>query len=198
MYMNKTCRKCNETKSIDQFNLAKRNADGYCNHCKVCDRIHRQHYYQLNKDKIRAWSLANPEKFKESKRKYAARPEIIIKRREWKRTADKKYLANPINRVNNNMRGNMYHALKTKKAFRKWESLAGYTLEDLIKHITPLLVNGMTWDNYGEWHIDHIKPKSLFKYQSTDDPQFKECWSLANLQPLWKIDNIKKGNKFIG
>ena len=54
----------------------------------------------------------------------------------------------------------------------------------------------MTWDNYGEWHIDHKKPKSLFDYDSPKDQAFKDCWSLANLQPLWAEDNKNKSNKF--
>ena len=50
----------------------------------------------------------------------------------------------------------------------------------------------MSWDNYGEWHIGHIIPKVFFKYKSTDDIEFKYCWSLDNLQPLWAKDNLRK------
>jgi len=93
----------------------------------------------------------------------------------------------------------MYHALKAKKGFRKWEDLVGYTLQDLINHLTPLFTDSMAWENYGSiWHVDHVTPKSWFKYESTSDPKFKECWSLTNLQPKFKIDNIKKGNRFSG
>ena len=55
----------------------------------------------------------------------------------------------------------------------------------------------MSWDNYGEWHIDHILPDSSFYYVSTEDDEFKKCWALSNLQPLWAIDNLKKSNKII-
>ena len=93
----------------------------------------------------------------------------------------------------------MHHALKAKKDGRKWEDLVGYTLQDLINHIEPLLNKTMTWDNYGStWHIDHITPKSWFKYTGPDDPQFKVCWALNNLQPKLKLDNICKGNRFVG
>lgn len=91
----------------------------------------------------------------------------------------------------------MHHALKAKKAGRKWEILAGYTLQDLINHIEPLLKKTMTWENYGAvWHVDHRMPKSWFKYERTDDPEFRKCWALSNLQPKLKIDNIRKGNRF--
>ena len=53
----------------------------------------------------------------------------------------------------------------------------------------------MSWDNYGEWEIDHIKPINSFYYQSTDDLSFKECWKLENLQPLWKCENKEKANR---
>ena len=53
----------------------------------------------------------------------------------------------------------------------------------------------MTIDNYGLWEIDHIIPRSFFKYRSPRNKQFKKCWALENLQPLWKSENRKKGNK---
>ena len=57
----------------------------------------------------------------------------------------------------------------------------------------------MNWSNHGTyWHIDHIKPKSWFKYESTDDEAFIKCWSLDNLQPLEAQINITKGNRYEG
>lgn len=67
-----------------------------------------------------------------------------------------------------------------------------------MSHLERLFLPGMTWENYGKngWHIDHKMPKNLFSYDTTDDSQFKECWSLSNLQPLWWRDNISKGAKY--
>ena len=54
----------------------------------------------------------------------------------------------------------------------------------------------MTWDNWGKvWEIDHIKPLSSYKYESIEEDSFKECWSLDNLRPLDKLENIRKYNK---
>ena len=53
----------------------------------------------------------------------------------------------------------------------------------------------MTFENYGEWEIDHIKPISLFNLNNENE--LFECFNYTNLQPLWKLDNIKKSNKFI-
>ena len=88
-------------------------------------------------------------------------------------------------------------ALKGKKAGRKWEDLAGYTIEDLIKHLENQFDNKINWSNYGfYWHIDHIKPKSLFSFKTPKDSEFQKCWALNNLQPLEKIANIRKYNHY--
>jgi hypothetical protein len=50
---------------------------------------------------------------------------------------------------------------------------------------------GMSWDNYGQWHIDHIKP--LAKFDLTDRTQFLAACHYTNLQPLWAEDNLSKG-----
>jgi len=56
----------------------------------------------------------------------------------------------------------------------------------------------MTWDNYGTWHIDHIRPDSWFHYDSVNHEDFKKSWMLDNLQPLWAKDNLMKSNNYEG
>jgi len=66
-----------------------------------------------------------------------------------------------------------------------------------MKHIESQFDENMTWENYGSyWHVDHIKPQSLFEFESADDDGFKKCWALENLQPLSAKENWKKGNKY--
>jgi len=85
------------------------------------------------------------------------------------------------------------------KKRRHWESLVGYSLADLMQHIERQFLRGMTWGNYGrgdgKWHIDHILPKSSFAFASADDLEFKACWALTNLRPMWGKDNISKHAK---
>jgi len=50
--------------------------------------------------------------------------------------------------------------------------------------------------NYGEWHIDHLRPLSSFEFESYDEENFKKAWSLSNLQPLWAKDNLTKSGKW--
>lgn len=64
-----------------------------------------------------------------------------------------------------------------------------------MAHLESKFVEGMTWENRSEWHIDHIRPIASFNYATPDDPEFKQCWSLSNLQPLWAKENMSKGAK---
>ncbi|MDD4989741.1 MAG: hypothetical protein PHW31_00295 [Candidatus Pacebacteria bacterium] len=90
----------------------------------------------------------------------------------------------------------IWASLKNRKAGQKWEDLVGYSLEELVKHLEKQFDEKMFWDNYGKyWAVDHVKPKTLFNYTSPNNPKFKQCWALNNLQPLEKIENIKKGNR---
>lgn len=84
-----------------------------------------------------------------------------------------------------------------KWAGRTWESLVGYTLGDLLRHLERKFLPGMSFDNYGRngWEVDHIIPRSAFNYNSAEDIDFKRCWALENLQPIWRKDNQRKGAK---
>ena len=79
-----------------------------------------------------------------------------------------------------------------------------FSIPQLKVHLESKFLPGMSWDNYGRkpgircWHIDHITPDSWFDYSSPQDTSFKQCWSLANLQPKWEDENLKKSNKYIG
>ena len=72
--------------------------------------------------------------------------------------------------------------------------LLGCSIKNFKKHMELQFKNGMTWENYGKWHIDHIKPCSLFDLTKPEDQ--RKCFHYTNLQPLWAKDNIVKGNKF--
>lgn len=100
-------------------------------------------------------------------------------------------------KINGSMAGHVWKALKQKKAGRRWEKLVGYTVLNLMRHLQSLFKPGMTWKNYGKkgWEIDHIRPRCSFSFESTDDPEFKACWALSNLQPLWGEENNRKNAK---
>lgn len=159
--------------------------------CSVCgvmyDRAvahsHRCEKCQIgfNTDRTRAASVAK--RSTEEGRSYAAK---------WFK---EKYALDPSWRVSAHMRTLMHRALGNKKAGRSWRAFVDYTLEELMAHLERQFKPGMSWENKGDWHIDHIIPRSSFEYSSPDDPEFRKCWSLSNLRPLWAVDNIRKNAK---
>lgn len=78
---------------------------------------------------------------------------------------------------------------------RKVEDMLGYTISDITKHIEKQFTKGMTWDKFrnGDIHIDHIIPKAEFDL--TDIKEWRTCWGLPNLRPLWAKDNRAKSAK---
>ena len=160
---------------------------------------------------MKEWVRKNPEKAKANKRMtyIRYREKIIEGNKKWLKKNYKKNLeyrvawernkrkTNPQHRLNINFARAICHCLGSKKEWRKQQGLVDHTINDLVKHLEKQFDDKMNWDNYGSyWHIDHIKPISLFKYETAEDPEFKKCWALDNLQPLEKIANLKKGNKF--
>jgi len=132
-------------------------------------------YYHKNKEtvkeKFKLWAKKNKDKRNEiSRRHYHKFKTLFICRRLIKRTI--KFLG-------------------TEKELTTIE-LLGYSPIDLKENIQNKFKSGMTWENYGEWHIDHIKPISSF--DKTENPKIIN--SLDNLQPLWAFDNLSKGSKF--
>jgi len=91
-------------------------------------------------------------------------------------------------RVNKAIKGKLKPASITENLGCSWD--------ELISYLEALFLPGMSWENYGlfGWHLDHIKPLDLFNLE--DPIQFKEACHYTNLQPLWAIDNLKKGNKY--
>jgi len=72
-----------------------------------------------------------------------------------------------------------------------------YNIDELKIHLENQFTEGMSWDNYGKWHIDHIIPDSSFKYTSMEDIEFQKSWSLDNLRPLWAKENLIKGKRLL-
>lgn len=147
-------------------------------------------------DKCKAYRKAykKTDRYKEYQKEYRKTNEWKEYKKKWRK---KERDINPKYKLDCNMATAISLALKGKKAGRTWESLVGYSVEDLMEHLESKFEPWMNWDNYGEWHVDHIKPKTLFNYTNPEDEEFKECWRLKNLQPLEAIENIKKSNNYI-
>jgi len=134
------------------------------------------------------WTKNHPEQWKNILKKYA---KIYQKRRYWN---DPKFKVRVCVSVNINCR------LKSRLSSKKGKSILKflpYTIDELMKHLEKQFKPGMSWGNYGKWQIDHIVPDSHFKYSNIEDKEFKKCWALSNLQPLWAKENWDKRDKIL-
>jgi hypothetical protein len=155
---------------------------------------------------VEKWKNENPDKVRASKLKWQRRnvPQMRDALRLWRRKYPDRY-REQMRRANTKRRstpkGRLVHAISSgiiaslqngTKRNRKWESLVGYGINDLVVILERKFIDGMSWDNYGEWHVDHIIPISAFNFEKPEDLDFKRCWSLSNLQPMWGDVNRSK------
>lgn len=97
-------------------------------------------------------------------------------------------------RFDRNIKQQLYLAIKNNKHSKGWENLFAYTLDELKIHLESQFDDNMNWDNFGSfWWVDKIIPSSRYVY--SDLEEFRKCWSLKNLRPLYKKDCQKKSNK---
>ena len=131
----------------------------------------------------------------ESVKYYKAKESNIeVVRKRWRKAKLKK-MSKVQYRINKNISERIRQSLKGGKGGRKAIDILGYSIHDLMVHLEERFTIDMTWDNYGMWHIDHIIPVAAFGYTTTKHPDFKKCWALSNLQPLWAKDNLRKSAK---
>jgi len=158
----------------------------------------RAQYLKANREKIRKQaSEYYHNHYKDKKREYNKQYRQLHK--EKRRQFDKKYFQIPKNRISHMVSKSINKCLINGKQGYHWESLVNYSLSDLMNYLESSFKGGMTWNNYGKygWHIDHIIPIALWKFDKPTDSEFKQCWALCNLQPLWAEDNCSKGSKYL-
>ena len=195
----KICSKCNAPKPIDDFSLSHRSKDGHFSWCREC-----------NKAATRLWRIANPKivcesnrlsKIKNKERRLKtkrlwmqANPDKV---REMNRKANEKRRNTPHGKLSHNISGAVRESLCGNKKGRHWECLVGYSLDQLKRHLEKKFKDGMTWERFidGEIHIDHKIPITAFNFEKPEDLDFKKCWELDNLQPLWAKDNLVKNGR---
>ena len=139
--------------------------------------------------------------------------EKLIKGREWRSAVDpdkkRKYFReyhskrakeDPTFRIAGALRARVRAAIKSAggQKKKKTEELIGCSIEELMVHLEEQFTEGMSWGNYGDWHVDHIKPVASFSNLATDINEQKECFHFKNLQPLWAEENLRKGSKYDG
>jgi hypothetical protein len=171
----KKCNTCLVKKNISDFKETSRSIDGHYNKCKSCWKP-----TEWNKDKQKAsekkYVENNPEKMK----------------LKWQKAGFQ---------VNRRIRDSLNHRIKDAfnsvsiQKLHKTMEYVGCDKSLLKKWFLYQFEDGMTFDNYGEWHIDHVKPCSSFNLENEDE--IKECFNWRNLRPCWKQENLEKNCSII-
>ena len=209
----KECTRCRKSKAVKDFTDRKAGKNGKNSICRDCtneimklwrhanpernketEKRSRAKNSENNKLSTKIWRLKNKKRIKDNEKIYTETHKDQM-REKWNKASVKKR-STPKGLLSWGIKGNIYNSIREAKAGRRWESLVGYTVDDLKRHLEKLFLPGMGWDNYGRngWHIDHKIPVSVFNFNTPDDADFKKCWSLKNLQPMWEKENIIKSN----
>ena len=205
----KTCTKCKEVKSYEFFYKDKAQKDKYHHQCKICVKEYQiknkeqrnkyQKEYRLkNKQKAAEFSKKyielNKEKIANYKKDYYLKnKEKISKyRNEWR---NNKFKNDYLFKLTSNIRTIIKQSFRRNGYSKKSRTyqILGCTFEEFKMHLEKQFTKGMSWENSGEWHLDHIYPVSLAK----DEEELIKINHYTNFQPMWAIDNIKKSNKII-
>lgn len=162
------CWDCNETKPLEDFHKNRRRKCGFSNQCKICKNKYASEYRKKNKDKTNAYRRV----YSKNRRKNDA---LYKFKKNLRTRTSMAFTVNYWTKSSGNI------------------DMLGTDYETAFKHIESQFTEGMTWENHGEWHIDHIIPLSSAK---TKEEMEKLC-HYTNLQPLWKEENLSKGNKIL-
>jgi hypothetical protein len=178
-----------------------------CEHCgekdtrtnhrqKYCRGCHADAKRKQNTEAARERRKRPESKAKERERATTrnAAPERRLYIRGYER---KRRKTDPKFAVHARMKAMVANVIRGLKNGRSWQELVGYTADELMAHLERQFLSGMNWENRDRWHIDHIVPVSSFSFVSPECPDFKACWALTNLRPLWSGDNIRKKDKRI-
>ena len=92
--------------------------------------------------------------------------------------------------IRNLLRSRIHHALDGKVKASTTMSLVGCPIESLFQHLEKQFQEGMTWENRGKWHIDHIRP--CYTFDLSQPEQQRACFHYTNLRPLWAKDNLSR------
>jgi hypothetical protein len=205
----KICSKCKIQHSIENFNKDKTRRDSLSYICKQCSIDKKNKYINNNKEKVllsyKIYRENNKERILKTKKEnyYKNIDKIKIYRKKYNKE-NREYFNNweknkaetdILFRLSRNMRSRLRSFLKSEKIIKKTKTMdiVGCDSHFLKEYLEQKFQQGMSWGNYGVWHIDHIIPLSS---ANSEEEIYKLC-HYTNLQPLWGIDNIKKSNKIL-
>jgi hypothetical protein len=188
----KHCKKCDTTKTVDQFHKNRSSKDGLGSKCKDCYKT----YYVENREERLAYKKSY---YEENREEVLAKKKVYCEENREKINAwwSNKRATDPTFRWVRRTRCRLHQILLGKGSNQPALDLLGCTGQEYRDHLESKWTEGMNWDNYGKgegkWQVDHIIPVSSF--DQSDPEQRKICWNFSNTQPLWIEDNMAKGAK---
>lgn len=157
-----------------------------CKRCRLCKEWRPLGEFSKSKER---WDGLDKDCKQCLSAERAARRE---KRRPYMRGwANNKYATDIKFRIKSAIQARIRAAIKNNYKAAGTTELIGCSIEYLKCYLEFQFKDGMSWDNYGEWHVDHRIPCASFDL--SDPEQQKACFHYTNLQPLWWIDNVRKG-----
>lgn len=130
-----------------------------------------------------------------AKRRNYIKQNDSINPREIRKRRYNQAMATPSNRLKKRAMARIWSAMKGQNVNAAGSfSMVGCSVEFLRRYIEGKFEAGMSWDNYGEWHVDHIRPCASFDLR--DKEQMLECFNWRNLRPMWAAENMSKGSKY--
>lgn len=153
-------------------------------------------YRRDNSEKVKVmdslWKKNNPDKVKVYNAKKYEKHKISILQKAYLRKKER-LLSDPLFKLKETLRNRLRSIFKSKNLKKNKRSLEifGESWEFIKNHLEKQFTPGMTWENHGEWEIDHIIPLSSGKTEK----ELIKLSHYSNLQPLWKKDNQLKANK---
>jgi len=207
----KFCKYCNIEHPLikDWWNIC----NGKLSVCKIYAKYRHSIYVSKNKDKIksmrREWLSYNTERDRASKKLYVNNNKQKVKDSKalWARhnaTYFKEYNKKRREvdvefKLRGNIRTRLCNAIRGGKKPGSAVKDLGCTIKELKQYLESNFQEGMTWENWGlgegKWSVDHIIPLSSFDL--TNREQFLKACHYTNLQPLWALDNLKKGDRLL-
>lgn len=198
-----SCTKCGEQKPINCFSKVNSSSEKFRKICKKCRCDYQSNRYKsLPEVRARMIRLA-----KESNKRNNELRLIRAAAKYKSDAATRKRLADnqraryqlvrndPIFILKKSISSSLLRSIGNAKARTHWYEIVGYSVEDLRSHLQKQFVKGMSWENYGAWHVDHITPIASFDFSYNPLGVAKIAWALPNLRPLWKHDNQRKHAK---
>jgi hypothetical protein len=188
----------------------KQTANGGCRTCgslknaAKCKRWYERKGRAQVIETAKQWAQNNPDRRKEIANKHAsarrADPVLNARHNQLRRDGNRNQMFRE--RFQNDrqfrtaitLRRRLAMALKAQSARKcgKTFEMLGMSVVEFMDHFATMFLPGMSWENHGEWHIDHIRPCASFDL--TNPAQQRECFHYTNLQPLWASDNLAKGD----